>query len=557
MKRDVNQFSRLEFDILIIGGGSHGAAVAHEAASCGLSTALIEQRDFSQYTSSNSLKIIHGGLRYLQHLNFKRMRESMKARRDMLSMAPHLVKPLPCLMPTYGHGLKGKEVMYIALFVNDLITWDQNRGIEKERCLKKGEVLSKRSCLRCLPELKKDGINGAALWHDAIAVNTERLSLTFIMKAVETGALVANYVQAEKLLIHDNTISGARAKDMMSGDTFDIKAKMVVNAGGPWIENLLPLSGVNDKGVQSWAKAVNIIVKKSLFDGYAVGLEGSAEYMDVDAVLKRGKRLIFFVPWRGYTIIGTSYKEFKGKPDQLRIAKEDITELIEEANNIYPPGALTFDDVTFFHCGLVPMITSDTNIACDVQLDKHSTVIDHEKYENIKGLLTLKSVKYTTAPQTAKEVMSLIKKKKIFSGLKPVDSDKIIEGNDYILQDQCKPKKIHNVGNLDIVKHLQSNYGPNSSELLHYIDKDERLASLVSYDPPLTVVEILYAIREEMALKLADIVFRRTNLGTAECPPNGVLNHVADIMAEELCWDEKRKANELREVLDRYAPLHI
>ena len=557
MKRDINKLSTLEFDILIVGGGSHGAAVAYEAASWGFITALIEQKDFLQATSSNSLKIIHGGLRYLQHLNFKRMRESIKARRDMMSIAPHLVKPLPCLMPTYGHGLKGKEVMYIALFVNDLIAWDQNHEIEKEWCLKKGKILSKESCLRYLPNIRKDGVNGAALWHDAIAVNTEKLSLHFIIKAVERGALVANYVQAEELIIQKNSVKGARAKDIMTGDTFDIKAKMVVNAGGPWMENLLHSPGIKKKSVQCWAKAVNIIVKKSLFNGYAVGLEGSREYMDMDAVLKRGKRLIFFVPWRGYTIIGTSYKEFKGKPDQLRVEKEDIRELIEEANNIYPAGKLTFYDVTFFHYGLVPMITSDTNMSCNVQLDKHSTVVDHEKHENIKGLLTIKSVKYTTAPQTAKEVMSLIKKKKMFLKLKSFDSYNTIDRNNYIFQAQYKPKKINNGGKFDILKHLKSNYGDYCDELLDCIEKDESLASLVSYNPPLTVVEILYAIREEMALKLADIVFRRTELGTAECPPQDVLHHVANIMAEELWWDEKRKTNEIKEVLDRYAPLSI
>lgn len=557
MKRDLNQLSKLEFDILIIGGGSHGAAVAYEMASSGLKTALIEQKDFLQATSSNSLKTIHGGLRYLQHLNLKRMRESIKSRREIMDIAPHLVKPLPCLMPTYGHGLKGKEVMRIALLLNDLISWDRNYGIEKKGCLKRGRILSKESCLKHLPDIKRDSLNGAALWYDAIAVNTEKLTLTFILKAVERGALVANYVQAKGLIIHDNTIIGVKAKDFITGDNFDIRAKMVVNATGPWMENLLPFSGIKNQKVQSWAKAVNIIVKKPLFDGYAVGLEGSKEYMDRDAVLRRGKRLFFLVPWRGYTIIGTSYKEFKGKPDQLRIDKEDIKELIEEANNIYPPAELTFNDVTYFHYGLVPMVTSDKNISFDIQLDKHTVVIDHEKTGNIKGLLTIKSVKYTTAPQTAKHVKNIIKKKKMFSKMKRADSNRVTAGNYLASQGKYKPEKINSIGKFDILKHLQSNYGSYCKELLNYIEKDEKLASLISYNPPLTVVEVLYGIREEMAFKLADIVFRRTELGTAERPPKDVLIQIADIMAEELVWDEIRKTDEIREVLDCYSPLYV
>ncbi|MBC8489085.1 MAG: FAD-dependent oxidoreductase, partial [Bacteroidetes bacterium] len=356
---------------------------------------------------------------------------------------------------------------------------------------------------------------------------------------------------------HDNTVMGVKVKDIITGETFDIKAKMVVNATGPWMENLFPFSAIKRKEGQSWAKAVNIIVKKSLFDGYAVGLEGSKEYMDKDAVLMKGKRLFFFVPWRGYTIIGTSYKEYKGKPDQLRIDKEDIEDIIEETNNIYPPAELVFDDVTFFHCGLVPMAISDKNISVDVQLDKHTIVIDHDKTENIKGLLTIKGVKYTTAPQIAKQVRNILKKKKIFLKLNQLDTKSTTARNNFISQVQYTPEKTINIENIDILKHLQANYGSYCKNLLNYIEKDKKLASLISYNPPLTVVEVLYSIREEMALKLADIVFRRTELGTAECPPKDVLIQIANIMADELGWDELRKTEEIREVLDYYFPIRL
>jgi len=183
MKRDLDNIASQNFDVLIIGGGIHGAAIARETALAGLKTVLIEKKDFSHATSSNSLKIIHGGLRYLQDLNIKRMRESVnikrmresvKSRKEMMRVAPHLVKPLGCVMPLYGWGIKGKEVMRTALFLNDMISYDRNHSLDACQHLLPGKILSKEQCLRYVPGLDQQGLRGACLWYDALAINTER-----------------------------------------------------------------------------------------------------------------------------------------------------------------------------------------------------------------------------------------------------------------------------------------------------------------------------------------------------------------------------------------------
>ena len=557
MKRNLSELINQHFDVLIIGGGIHGAATARETARAGLKTALIEQKDFSHATSANSQKIMHGGLRYLQHLNFKRMRESIKSRREMILIAPHLVKPLGCVIPTYGHGLKGKEVMCIALFLNDMISWDRNHATGLDNYLPTGKILSKENCLKILPNIKKDGLNGAAFWYDALAHNTERLALSFIIEAAEYGACAANYVEATELVVKNDRIIGVKAKDSTTNDVFEVQASIVVNATGPWLEKILRPFGIRNERPQVWAKAVNIIVKKSLFGDHAVGLEGSKSHIDKDTIFKKGKRFYFFVPWRGYTVIGTSYKPYNGNPGRFRIEINDIDELIDEANTIYPPADLTSEHVTFFHAGILPIAEWPGEDKFDVQWENRSLVIDHEKRNGIRGLISIKGVKYTDAPQTAKEVMKRIGnsgniniKNKIPYHQPSISDEMTLLANS--LQDG-----LNGVEKWAIEQHLKLSYGRHSGRLLQYINKDKKLATLISGDLPLTVAEIIYSIREEMALKLSDIVFRRTDLGTAECPPKVIIKHVADIMANELGWDENRKSEEIREVLIHYSPLKV
>jgi len=557
MKRDLNRLADQHFDVLIIGGGIHGGAIALEMARIGLKTALIEQKDFSHATSANSLKIIHGGLRYLQHLDFKRMRESIRSRREMMRIAPHLAKSLGCIVPTYGHGLKSKETMRAALFLNDLISWDRNHGLNADQHIPTGRVLLKEECLQLIPGLKENCPQGAALWYDALAHSTERLALSFILEATEYDACVANYIQATELIIRRDTVIGARAKNSMTNEAFDIQANTVVNAAGPWFEMVLGPAIMENMIPQEWSKAVNIIVKKKLFGEYAIGLEGTESYIDKEAMLKRGRRFFFFVPWRGYTMIGTTYKPHRAHSNRCKIEVEDVEELINEANSIYPSARLSFDDVTFFHAGIVPMAPSSNNNGSDVQLEKHSLVIDHERLHGLKGIISLRGVKYTTAPEVAKKVRNLIIRRKNLSIQKQAVDRQSTYTGDIPSEDNFCNNIIEPNGEFDIVQHLKSKYGRYYSKILQGDQGSKKLTSLISRHPPLTEAEVIHAIRGEMALKLSDIVFRRTELGTAECPSLQILQRVAEVAAKELGWDENQKSQEVREVLDCYYPLAI
>ena len=541
MKRDIHKLKDPFFDVVIVGGGIHGATAAYHATLAGMKTALVDKSDFCHATSANSLKIIHGGLRYLQHLNIKRMRQSILSRRELMLFAPHLVRPLACIMPTYGFGLRGKEVMRLALLFNDIISWDRNKGIARGSRLPKGFTITKDKCLKVIPDIETKGLRGASLWHDALALNTERLLVEYIMAATENGAKAANYLEVKKITANDHNTYSIELEDKINGAQSTIRTRFVINAAGPWIDNICFKSQIHCREKHRWALALNIIVNKGLFPDHGVGLEGSNSYNDKDAVLHRGKRLYFFVPWRGYTMIGTDYKIYRGSPDNLHITKDDLRAMLTEINGIYPQADLKFSDVTFYHVGLLPASTDYDEQGNAVQLDKNSQIIDHET-DGLKGIITIKGVKYTTAPYVAREVVKLLQKKNASKHPKP---------NEQTKNTPTLPKR----ESQPISPHLLTRYGIRSHNLAQYCAKDDSEQTWISTSPPLLPGEVEYFIQEEMALKLSDIVFRRTDLGTCECPPLETLEKLADLMAMDLDWDEKEKNNQINEVLERYSPI--
>ena len=216
MKRDLKKLANEEYDLLIVGGGIYGVTLAWDAVLRGLKVAIIEKGDFASGTSSNSLKIIHGGLRYLQHADFARMRESIIERRILLRIAPHLISPMPCVMPTSGHAVKGPEVMRIGLMMNDIFSADRNWGLDPAKRLPAGKIISKSKMLDIMPFYQQDKLNGGALWYDAHMPNSERLLLSFLRSATEKGVAAAKYLFAENLILNNGRVSGVKAKDLKS-----------------------------------------------------------------------------------------------------------------------------------------------------------------------------------------------------------------------------------------------------------------------------------------------------------------------------------------------------
>jgi glycerol-3-phosphate dehydrogenase len=556
MKKDFLRFNDIEFDLAVVGGGIHGAILTYEAAKAGYKVALVEKGDFGHSTSANSLKIIHGGIRYLQHGDFKRMRESIISRRAMMQFAPHLVKPLACLMPTYGHGMKGRELMRIAFRVYDLISFDRNKGLPAASCLPNGGAISSSEMKWVAPGIKDEGLTGGAVWYDAIAENTERLILEYVKAAVCCGAVVANYVRATKVLELDGKAYGLKLEDQQRRLKTTLMCRAVVSAAGPWLGELGPVQG--DKGTQLWATAINIVVRRRLFKKYAVGLEGYTDFTDKDALIKRGKRLFFFVPWRNeYTMIGTNYAPYQGPVDAFRVSREQVGLMLDDINKIYPAAGLTLADVSYFHGGLLPMDGLGGKGADTVQLDKSSRIIAHRQQGGPAGLYSIKGVKYTTAPDIAHKVLGLLHKdgylpsikKGAYTGRAPRRFD--FGG---------LAKRLGSTRYDELVAYLQQRYGEGWRSVLSYLWQDRCMIAdnplYIVEKPPLLLAELLYFMHEEMAVNLVDVVLRRSDIGSGGCPAPEVLQQLAAAMGAELGWSKDEEQAQVAEVMAHYAILN-
>lgn len=547
MKRDLNQLSQKDYDLCVVGGGIYGACVAWDATLRGLSVVLIEKGDFAGATSANSLKIIHGGLRYLQHADFKRMRESILEQQILMRISPNLVHPLPVLLPTSGYGLRSKGVMATALAINNLVGFDRNWGVDPQKRLPRGEILSKQDYLNRLPGIASEDVSGGALFYDAQVYHSERLVLSFLRSAATRGAALANYVEAVDILHEAGNITGLTAKDVLTGTRYTIRSKTLVNTTGPWVSTIYDLLQKKaPKKKPRFAKAMNIVTRR-LFPQYAVGLSSKQPFNDPGAVVNKGTRLFFVAPWRQQSLIGTAYTPFDGDPDDFKITPEEIRCFLEEVNQACPSARLKMDDVSFVHGGLLPM-EGFSEESGDVQLSKHYQIHDHRE-DGLKGLFSIVGIKYTTARLVAEravsQVFALLKKPPSSQksaeiplhdgGIKNLDVylDEVIKNNDTALDQQS-------------IRRLFYHYGTAYSEILSLWDQKR--------DPPeknlpLTLkAETQYGIRKEMAQKLEDIVFRRTDLGNAAYPGTSCLRYCAEVMAEELGWSESVCDQEVKDV---------
>jgi len=558
MKRNLQNLQDKQYDLLIIGGGMYGSALAWEAVSRGLKVALVEKADFAAETSGNSLKIIHGGLRYLQTMDIMRTIESIRERKTMLKIAPHLIHPLPCMMPTYGLTMKSKHVMFAGLILNDMISCTRNFGNDPEKHIGNGKVISKRACAAAMPVLMDSNYTGAAVWYDAQAFNTERLALSFILAAANNGADVFNYMEAVSFLKNGSRVVGARVKDVLTGSEYGISAKMIVTTAGPWtnkIAGLVDADATSEKFILS--KAMNIVLKRSITTKYAMGISSNIEFREGKQYRRKKRRLLFVTPWRDYTVIGTSHLPYDGDADSFKVKESDVQDLLAELNVLMPELHLQRSDVTNIHGGVLPL-AKETAPGEDVQLLPHYRIVDYAKISQLDGLLSVVGVKYTTARDVAEKTMNLVMSKfhndtRLFlTRQKPLPGGDIGDYQSFItdsLNANCDllPKAV--------LTRLLYNYGTLYKQVIACIKQQPELAQPLAQDSTVIKAAVVHAVREEGALKLTDVVLRRTDLGSGECPADDCLQACADLMAGELGWNRERISIEINQVKEKYKPV--
>ena len=368
MKRNLERLANQTFDVLVIGGGIHGAITAWDATLRGVSVALIERGDFGSGTSQNSLKIIHGGLRYLQDGNLSRIRMMARERTTWMKIAPHLIHPLTCLIPTTQKMSRSRLATGLALMANDLLSFDRNYLFDPEKNILDGMIVSQRELSRILPGYDVSTSTGGAVWYDAQIYNSERLLLEFILSAVDGGAEVANYVEAISLLQQDNRIIGVRAKDFQTGQIFDIQSKLVINCAGAWMDCLLGKAALRSDYATSIA--MNVIVDQ-VWSGVAAGLTSQPVHGNPPQVL-------FIVPWRNKSMIGTSHIPWRDAPHTFKLSEAMVQEFLNQINSAHPALKLSLEDVRRVTWGFLPVNRADAN-KHPVRLTRDGVVIDHQK----------------------------------------------------------------------------------------------------------------------------------------------------------------------------------
>ena len=558
MKRNLTKLAQHQHDVIIVGGGIYGAWAAWDASLRGFSVALLERADFGGATSANSMKVIHGGLRYLQHLDLKRMRESIRERSTLLRVAPHLVHLLPCLMPTYGHGLKGREVMTIALRLNDLISMDRNKDVHPDKRIPGGRILSRAELLNALPGVPEKRLTGGAQWHDCQLQNSERLTLALLTGAAEKGAQLANYAEVTNFITDDHRVIGAKIKDCEDGAEHSVFGKVVLNTTGPWMNRTFAmLNGFQPMTQTPLAKGINLIVNRQLFQQVGVGVPSTYTFKDRDAVFNKGSRLLFVTPWRQYSILGTTYFPYSGDPSDQTVSEADIQSLLDEFNQAYPAMQVQREEICAYHLGVLPAIEDGNELSGNVNAEKQYKLIDHHKTARLEGLVSVLGVKYTTARDVASRAIDLVAKKlkrhdtQSSTAIRPIPGGDMHDVGGYIEQEIGKrPWGLAET----TVRHLIGQYGTRYTDILHHLSEDEKWGQRIDEQEDVLAAEVLHGVRHEMARSLSDAVRRRTELGSAMCPSDAGLYKCAGILASELGWDKQKIEEEIAATKAGYQP---
>ena len=547
MQRELSRLSDNLYDLLIIGGGIYGACVAWDAVLRGLSVALIEQGDFGHATSANSQKIIHGGFRYLQSLDLKRMRESIRERRHLLRIAPHLTQPLPFLLPTYRTGIQRRDIMRAALWTYDAISADRNMGVsDPAKWIPASRIISREECLRLAPGIDAHELTGGVIWYDGQIYNSERLTLAFIQSAEECGACVANYVRVTDVVRQGNRVTGARAVDLLSGRTLEIRSRLVLNTSGPWINQILAqVSGPRADRRVRFVKTINVVTR-SLTNHQSVSVliphEGGAEG-HVDGCCRR----IHITPWRGCSIVGSLHVQTNGSAQSPQVNEAEIAQLLANLRRAYPGAALTPRDVRFVHAGLLPAEETGPQSSRD-GLSDHYDIRDHQLTDGIGGVVSVVGVKYTTARDVAEKAITLAlrklgyRAKRSLSATTPLWGGRIDRMEEFVAGAlRTQPHGLED----DVIRQLISSYGSEYPEVLR--EASRASGSCERVDPASSVIkaQVIFAVREEMAWTLRDVVFRRTELGSLGHPGRNALRTCAQLMASELGWSAEKIAREI------------
>ena len=391
-RRNPQQTADVAYDLIIIGGGIYGTMLLYEASRVGVRALLVEKSDFGGNTSFNNLRIVHGGLRYLQTLHLARIFESVAERRWFLRTFPDLVKPLPCLMPLYGGLTKNRPVLATALLANDILSWRRNVDVGPDRHLPRGRTLDRAATKSTFPGAREDKLQGGALWYDASVRDCHRALVETIRWSVTMGGTALNYVEATGLLCRNEQVEGITARDTAGDVELEFRAPVVVNAAGPECRALSSRLDREHPPLFYPSMAWNLLLDRPPLSDCAVAIEPP----------RSGARVYFAHSLRNRLFVGTGHSGVaEGTAPAIRPA--DFDAMLDDLNLAVPGLDVSRDDIVQVFSGQLPARKPGTDVLADVP-----TIVDHQKQGGPKGLLSVSGVKFTTARSTAARLLSFL-----------------------------------------------------------------------------------------------------------------------------------------------------
>lgn len=523
-----------QVDVIVIGGGITGAGIVRDAARRGLRVALFEQNDIAYGTSSRSSKLIHGGLRYLESYEFSLVFESVSERRVVLDLAPHLVNPLAFVFPVYQGARKSLRMISAGMWLYD--------GLALFRSPKRHQTLKPKEVAEREPILKQEGLQGAPLYYDC-STDDARLTLETVLDAIRNDAVAVNWARVDALTKDDHgRVSGVVVRNVRDGRLKEVKSHSVINATGPWTDEVLAMSGPRTGKMLRPTKGIHIVVERTKLPvQHAVVLFHPTD-----------RRVLFALPWGDRTYVGTTDTDYEGSPGKEAATLADVDYLIEAANHYFPNNHIHRDDVISTWAGLRPLIAPEPEISdiAESQVSREHQIVIGED-----GLITIAGGKLTTYRKMAKECVDTAVQILKLSGNLP---EHIQSGQTFKYplpgavgwpedDDHTKvANEIPSVCQCDLDEktrlHLVDTYGMRALEVAKLCEQEPGLTEPIIPGRVEIMAQVDFGVREELAATVSDILIRRTQIFFRDYDQGlSAVGKVADRMGELIGWSEAEK----------------
>jgi len=513
------------YDLIVIGGGITGAGVARDAALRGLSTLLLEKRDFASGVSSKTTRLIHGGLRYLANFELDLVAESLRERAILRRQAPYLIHPIPILIPIYKGDPHGRAIISFGIRLYDLLSHDKD--------IPHYFTSNRKKTLFYEPHLSPEGLEGSALFFDHQILLPERLVIENIISAREAGASVLNYHRVERIEEEDTAVT-LTVRDVQAARTLTVRTKVVINAGGPWIDEVRKSGGINDARVIHPTKGIHLVLPR---------LSDQALF-----VSSRDGRMFFIIPFGRSSLIGTTDTNYTGDLDEVHANAGDVNYLLAESRRVLPGLNLTRERISYTYAGIRPLAFSGPR---ESKISRKHRVIREGRTGRI---ITIAGGKYTTYRNMAKDAVSAVCRLLGKGSQCATDKNTLpggISGEYAAYLDEAVPQ-LSSLYRTDeaTVSHLISLYGTRAERVLELCREDPGLALPVSPESRDIYAQVAYSAAEEGARTLSDIVLRRMHLGITATRGEKFAEKIAQVAAPELGWSKEESAARVQEFKD-------